>query len=178
MKNNNFHISEDQLIIAVVDQDDLPAAVQSHLSECPECLEKKRQLEQELETLGHMAREFAPLPQAKASHIMSRIRAAIQEKNKGFWSWQPVLAASFVVLFLIVGMWMTSPPVKNGSEQITARLINEMEEDQYFILEVKALEENALPEFYPYISGETYHYYDDEFINYVVPVEETQNNSV
>ncbi|MCP4105999.1 MAG: hypothetical protein GY749_10745 [Desulfobacteraceae bacterium] len=178
MKSNNFHIDEDQLIIAVVDQDDLPVAVQSHLSECPECLEKKRQLEQELETLGHMAREFAPLPRAKAGHIMSRIRAAVQGKNKGFRSWHPVFATCFVVLFLIVGMWMTSPPIKDSSEQITARLINEMEEDQYFILEIKALEENALPEIYPYISGESYNCYDDEFINYVVPMEETLNNSV
>lgn len=178
MKNKNFHINEDQLIIAVIDQNDLPAAVRLHLSKCPACQEKKRQLDQELGNLGRMAREFAPLPKRKASHILSHILDGIQKTNTGLWSWRPLFAASFAALFLIAGIWMTSPPVKNTSqEQMTARIINEMEEDQYFILEIKALEENALPDFYPYVSGESDRYFDEEFINFVVPVEET-NSSV
>ena len=63
----------------------------------------------------------------------------------------------------------------DSSKQITTRLAMETEEDLYLLEEI--LEESALPEYYLDITVTFNSYFDDEFLEFIIPQEE-QSNSV
>ena len=50
-----FHLNEDDILQAVIDDDDLSALQQQHLGQCAQCRQRKAQLEQELARLGQLA---------------------------------------------------------------------------------------------------------------------------
>ncbi len=168
MKNRHIHLDEDQLIYSVVDQNDLPAAVQNHLFGCKECQEKKQQLEQDLSNMARLANELAPLPHRK-------IRPLPQDSHR-HWNWRPVFVAGFTALLLIFGIWRSSQLTIYHEYQMT-KLFREMEGDQNLMVEIQALEENAMSDIYLEISGEPYSYSDDKFFEFVIPLEENQNTA-
>jgi hypothetical protein len=171
MRSRDIHLNEERLICSVVDQNDLSADEQNHLFTCSVCQGEKQQLEQELTNLGRMAKEFAPLPE---KNIIPLLQESLQ-KPRSSWSWRPVFAAGFVVILLIVGIWMYSP-FKRYQEYKIAKLIERMKDDEKLMAEIRSLEEQALSGFYMDISGESYRYVDDEFLEFILPLEENHNS--
>lgn len=166
MKSKDLHLNEDQVIRSVVDENDLPAAARDHLSTCLSCKREKGQIEQELTSLGRMAKESAPLPRQE-------IRLPFH-KPRGLWSWRPALATGLAVVLLIAGIWWSSL-VTTSKEKMTAQIILEAEKDRQLMAEIDALEEYVPSDFYPDISWESDPDYFDEFLEFVVPLEENQN---
>lgn len=165
MKSNDLHLNEDQVIRSVVDENDLSVAVRDHLSTCLACQRKKEQIEKELTSLCRMAKESAPLPRQE-------IRLPFHKPR--LWSWRPVFATGLAVILLIAGVWWYGL-VTTSKEKMTAQIIGEAEKDRQLTAEIDALEEYAPYDFYPDISGESDPDYFDEFLEFVVPLEENQN---
>ena len=166
MKSQTIHLNEEQFIRSVVDISDLSADAQIHLSACPMCQKKKQQFEQELNRLECMAKAFAPLPQR---NVICSEKPAFLKKISFYPLFRPVFAAGTAVLLLTLGIiWLPAPI---SQEEQMARLAIEMEDDRQLMTEIRILEEDALPEFYQDISGEFYGYFDEEFVDFVVPME-------
>jgi len=61
---NDQHLDEDQIIVSIVDEKDLPKKLKGHLEACPVCQERRGALMAQLEGMGHMAKELTPRPQS------------------------------------------------------------------------------------------------------------------
>ena len=57
------HLNDDQIFCAIVEASDLPDTVRKHLAGCPQCRIEVEQFEEELSTLGKLARHFSPIPE-------------------------------------------------------------------------------------------------------------------
>ncbi|NVM22244.1 MAG: hypothetical protein HWN68_10755 [Desulfobacterales bacterium] len=166
MNSKNLHLNEDQVIRSVVDENDLTATVGSHLSTCLVCQGKKQQIEQQLSTLGRMARELAPLPRRE-------VRLPF-DKPRSLWSWRPVFVAGFAAVLLIAGIcWYAL--VTTSQEKMMSQIMRETKKDEQLMAEIYALEEYAPVDLYPDISAESDVGYFDEFLRFVSPLEANQN---
>ncbi|MES0350366.1 MAG: hypothetical protein ABUK19_06570, partial [Desulfobacteria bacterium] len=65
--DKDLHLDEDQLLWAVVEENELPLPLQEHLSACPQCRANKERFEGDLARLGQMAERFAPSPKGPVS---------------------------------------------------------------------------------------------------------------
>jgi len=172
MKKDSIHLNESEIIRAVTDQNDLPDDLRRHLSLCSVCQKKKEAFEHKLNHLAYMTEKFAPLPQKKLRLPLPSPVRILKPYNPS-WNRHPVFVTGMAVtLLLIVSSWI----MINNQGATTAQIIREMEEDQRLITEIQYLEENILPDVYTNISGESYEYFDEEFLDFMVPVEENRNS--
>jgi hypothetical protein len=167
VKSKNLHLDEDQVIRSVVDENDLPATVRNHFSTCLVCQGKKQQIEQELRNLGYVAEECAPLPRRE-------VRLPFYEP-RGLWSWRPVFLAGFAAIVLMAGIWWYGL-LTASHEKMMSQVILETKKDEQLMAEINALEEYTPVDLYPDISGEPDLGYFDEFLMFVVPLEENQDS--
>ncbi len=168
-----IHLGEEQLIRAAVDEEDMPPSLREHLSTCSFCRAEKKRFEGHLARLGRMAQHFAPSAPRRVSLPLERSRSL-----RGWsWGWRRVfVAAMSVAVVIMVFAWPTllkKTPKDNGFI-----LPREMYEDEAFILEVRTLEEDALPQVYLDISGASYGWLDEEFIEFVVPTVQRDELSI
>ncbi len=165
MKDKSNHLNEDEILFSLVEEPDLPEEIKSHLLACLVCQEKKKALMTELERLGKMARDFTPLPQQKPALPFRESRHFIFNRS--------VLAAGFSVVVIIACLWSLRS-FTGSSKHITPGLSPEMEVDLYLMDDI--LGESALPEYYLDIAAPTYSYFDEEFLDFVVPLGEESNS--
>lgn len=162
--NKGFHLNEDQILRAVVDEADLPRPVREHLSTCPLCQKNKERLEQDLKRLGQMAERFSPLPGKRVSLPEPTPRGGMD------WSWNRRVAfgvAAMTALLIIFVWW--SPLLRTTHETGTGTLIQEFWESDRLMTDVSMLVENALPPVFLDITGEPDSEFDEEFMQFVVP---------
>ncbi|CAB1073765.1 hypothetical protein D1AOALGA4SA_1938 [Olavius algarvensis Delta 1 endosymbiont] len=158
------HLDEDQIIQAVVDVNDLPQTVQSHLTACSQCLADKNGFEREMTLLGQKAKQSAPDPRRRI--IMPVPKTGNLFAN--LLDWRNLAAAAATVAAVFIVVWSTNF-VRNLSEPARSRLTAEMAEAEILMTEVNTLVDNALPPFYLEISGEKNAAYDDEFFQFLIP---------
>ena len=165
MKLDNMqHLDEEQLIQAVVDAADLPDSLQTHLSECSQCLAGKNSFELEMTKLSQKAEQFAPKPQRRI------ILPAYKTKDpiRNLLNWRNLLAAAATVTAVFILVWGTNM-ARNFSDHGNQNLTAEMMEAERFMTEVNTLIDNALPPFYLEITGEQNAGYDEEFYHFLIP---------
>lgn len=158
------HLDENQIIQAVVDESDLPAAVQAHLSACSQCRDIKQRFEQELTNLGNLAAQLAPRPQRR---IILPVQAP-RSRFLDFWNWRRLMAAAATVAALFIAVWGTNM-ARKYSEHRTETLTAEMRDAKQLMTEVNSLVDNALPPFYVEISDDSKPDYDEEFYQFLIP---------
>ena len=166
MKNQDIHLNEDHIIRAIVDENDLTTSERNHLSKCSLCQKEKQEFEQVLHRMGDMSKELVPSPRISFIPVVQR--------NRSLFRWKPALAAGFVIVLLMMGIWWTSPFTRfqeNGSVQI----VQKMESDQQFMAGITFIEDDALPDRYLDIIGSSNDddydvYYDDEFLEFILPL--------
>ena len=162
--DKDFHLDEDQILRAVVDEADLPRSVREHLSTCPLCRANKEQLEQDLNRLGRMAERFTPLPGKRVSLPEPKPRGGMD------WVWNRRVAFGITAMtaLLIIFVWW-SPLLRTIPETGTGTLIQEFWESDQLMTDVSMLVENALPPVFLDITGESDSEFDEEFMQFVVP---------
>ena len=162
--DKDFHLDEDQILRAVVDETDLPRSVREHLSTCSLCRANKERLEQDLNRLGRMAERFTPLPGERVSLPEPKPRGSVD------WSWNRRVAfgAAAMTALLIIFVWW-SPLLRTTHETGTGTLIQEFWESDRLMTDVGMLVENALPLVFLDIIGEPDSEFDEEFMQFVVP---------
>ena len=165
MKDKNIHLNEDQILLSLVEEHDLSEETRSHLLACLLCQEERTALMSELEHLGEMAKDFSPMPQNKP---------VLPFRESGHFIFnRPVLSAGFAVVLIIACLWSLTLFI-DSSKQMTPGLSTDMKVDLYLMDDI--LEESALPEYYLDIGVASYTYFDEEFMDFVVPQGEGFNS--
>ena len=165
MKDKKIHLNEDQVLLSLVDENDLPEEMGSHLEDCEACQDKRASLLSELGCLGKMAAEFTPAPRKRP---ILPVRES-ERKKYHFPVFATGLASAVLLAFLCSVVLFSDPP-----EQIKANLSEKSEVRLHLMEEI--LEEPALSEHYLDITQTSYSYFDDEFLEFVIPVEEESNH--
>jgi hypothetical protein len=159
------HLGEEQIIVSIVDENDLPEKKRRHLESCPACRETRGELLDQLQKMGHMAMTLAPrpptirLPEPKASWGLS-------------FRW-PVVASALASLLIIAAVWslmlfrgsrIEIPPGTPGQQIVGLSSIDDI------------LEESVLPPYYQDMALISFEYFDDDFMDFVVPLEGTDES--
>lgn len=163
------HLEEDQLLIAVVDETDLPQSQRDHLLVCRQCKEDKEKIEEDLAHLGQMTERFSPSPKRKVS--------LPPEKPQRFfwWSWQTRTALGAVVVAIFIGI-VGIPTLFDYTRGIRENTYTQkILEEEEFMTDVSMLAENALPQEYLDITGETDEEMDEEFLEFMTPMIEGES---
>ena len=158
------HLDEDQIIQAVVDVEDLPQSVQSHLAQCSQCLADMNSFEHEMTLLGQKVEQFVPKPQRRI--LLPVPKAGNPFRN--LLDWRNLVAAAATATAIFILVWGTNL-ARNFSEPGNSNLTAEMVEAEILMTEVNTLIDNALPPFYLEISGEKNTDYDEEFYHFLIP---------
>ena len=155
----DLHLEEDQLVIAVVDETDLSQSQRNHLLICRQCREGKEKIEEDLARLGQMTERFSPSPKRKVS------LPAEKPQRSFWWSWQTKTALGAALVAIFIGVAGIPTLFENKQEML---------EDEEFMTEVSMLAENALPQEYLDITGETGEEMDEEFMEFMTPMIEDE----
>ena len=162
MKDSEIHLSEEQLICAVVQEDDLGQVAKNHLLACSRCKTEKERFEHDLNSLSRLAKDFTPKP-------VKRPAPDLKDK-KMLRPFRPITAAGLAIMFLLVALWWTDPkePLENT---MYSQVLQEMEEDIDLMEKIEMLESLALSGMVMETNGEPYGQLNEEFLNFVVPFE-------
>jgi hypothetical protein len=165
MKDKSIHLSEDQILLSLVDENDLSEDTKSHFLACPACRRKKATFVLELDRLGEKAKDFTP--DLKQKPVL------FPRKPRYFFPRIPIFAAGFALVLIIV-LALSLVLFTDSSKQMTAQLSTEKEEYLYLLDEI--LEEPYLSDHYLDITAASNSYFDDEFVEFVVPLEDPLNS--
>ena len=157
------HLEEDHILQAVIDANDLSELHQQHLMACSECRTRKEQLEQELARLGHLAERYAPKPH-------TRIIVAEQKVRSPWLNWRFAFSAAAVAAVVLV-VWGIGL-IQNQQQGNIGHLAQDLVEAEKLMTQVNNLVENALPQVYLDIAGETSLSLDEDFIDFLIPIGE------
>lgn len=166
MKDNSMHLNEDQILVSMIDESDLSEDGKGHLDTCQICQEKKTALISELENLGKTVKDFAPMPHHKPVLLLPESQ---------YFNLRLPVFASGIAVFLIIACLVGFTLFTDSSKQITGQFTTEAEVELYLLDDI--LEESVLPEYYLDIAVTSNSYFDDEFLEFITPMEE-QSNSV
>lgn len=162
-----FHLSEEQILRALVDESDLSESMREHLSTCPSCRARRERLEEDLGRLGRMAERFAPSPEKRIS-LPEKYPA---NTARWFWSWRTAFGTVVMAALVIVIVW-SSALFRTIPETGTIISSQEAWATDRLMVEISVLAENALPPVYLNITGESDPGFDEEFMQFVVPTVE------
>lgn len=158
--NKSEHLNEDQLVIAVVDQNDLPEKVLSHFEKCSVCQIKVNTFENQLS-------EFKIETDANLPDFEKSIKLP-KTKIKNFSLNYKLIGVVAAALFLFAISWneihltvnepATLEIASNNQNTFELNAFQISDENLYnqenFMQEVSLLSDNALPEDFLLIQGE------------------------
>ena len=158
-----FHLNEETILQAVIDEADLSDQQQQHLAQCPQCRANKERLENELAHLGQLAERYAPEPLRRITLEGDKIRAPLLIRRFAFG----VAAAATVMIVVWAAFLIRNPQPGN-----VGNVAQNMVEAERLMTEIDVLVENALPQVYLDIVGETHSSLDEDFIDFLIPTGE------
>ena len=158
--SDEHHLGENDILQAMIDDTVLSRSLKQHLDECSHCRLQKERFEQELTRLGQLARRYAPEPQRQVTIVADKVRSP-------FLNWKFAFGAGAVAAAIII-VWATvliqsQPPGSVGN------LAQNMVEAERLMTEIDVLVENALPQVYLDIVGETNLNLDQDFLDFLIP---------
>ena len=145
---NDIHLSEADILRAMVDEGDLPSDVVEHLTRCGICRVEKKRIEDGLARMTRMARELTPTPVRRPSLEGETRRLA----NWLPWGWGYGLSAGIVAAAIVI-LAFTTILSKTTRDDAFFLTDSETIEDERFMAEIARLEEDGLPPVYTEISG-------------------------
>ena len=157
--HDESHLGEKDILQAVIDGTDLPILQQQHLQDCFQCRSQKERLENELTRLGQLAEHYAPEPQRRITVPEQKVRTTFF--NRGF-----AFSAGAVAAVVIV-VWATF--LIRSQQGSIGNLAQNMVEAERLMMEIDVLVENALPQVYLDIVGETNLNKDQDFLDFLIP---------
>lgn len=159
MTEKRTHLNDDQFVVSLVDENDLSKDAREHLLACPVCQEKRRALALDLDHIGGLARDLAPLPQKQP---MPALR-----EHRRFYFRLPAFSAAIAVALLVFCLWNIDLRT-DSSNQVTKQLSVEEEMSPGLLDDI--LEASVVPPIYVDIAGASTSYFDDDFVEFVVPL--------
>ena len=160
---NEPHLGEDDILQAVIDDSDLSTLQRQHLMECSQCRSQRESLESELRHLGQLAERYAPEPLKRITVAHDKIRLPVSIRGFAF--------SAAAVAAVIIVVW-TAFLIRNQQQGPVGNLAQNMLEAEKLMTEINLLVENALPPVYLDIVGDTNLKTDEDFIDFLVPINE------
>ena len=160
---NHDHLQQEHILWAVIDESELAGEYRQHLRQCPVCKTKVEQLRSGLEDLGEIARQAVPSytrPVRLPSERVARI-----SQNAG---WLPFFGAA-AMAGLLVFFYFMGTKTMIPSEFATLQSQESLLEDESLMRQISEMVENPLSEDMYEISGENGIWFDDDFLQFVVP---------
>jgi predicted anti-sigma-YlaC factor YlaD len=157
------HLEEDDMLRAVIDETDLSALQRQHLAQCSRCRSHRQSLESELTHLGQLAERYAPEPLRRITVAQDKVRLPFS--IRGFAFSAATVAAAIIVV------WATFL-IRNQQQGPVGNLAQNMVEAERLMTEINVLVENALPQVYLDIVGDTNLKMDEDFIDFLIPINE------
>jgi hypothetical protein len=165
-ENTLRHLTEQELLQAVVDSADLGEERQTHLKGCPACLQALAGIESRLARLGGTAQDLAPLP-ARAFRLPEQRPAASSRRFGLAWA-----VGSMAVLFLVFAV---GAPFRSHSPESVPVTAVDAVEDLRLMAQIDALVDDALPVAYQALTAMEWPVLriersnDEPLIDWVVP---------
>jgi predicted anti-sigma-YlaC factor YlaD len=157
------HLEEDDILQAVIDDTDLSVLQQQHLVECSQCRTRKERLEQELARMGQLAERYAPKLQRRIIVAQPKVRSPLL-------NWKIAFSAAAVAAVILI-VWGTVL-IQNQQQGSIGNLAQDMVEAERLMTQINILVENALPQVYLDIVGETSLSLDEDFMDFLIPTNE------
>ncbi len=157
---NELHLGEDDILQAVIDDTDLSTLQQQHLAECSRCRSRQQRLENELTHLGQLAERYVPEP-------LRRVTVADDKVKSPFFIRGFAFSAAAVAAVIIV-VWATFL-IRSQQQGSIGNLAQDMVEAERLMTEINVLVENALPQVYLDIVGETNLKLNEDFMDFLIP---------
>ena len=158
----NYHLNEEEIIIAVVDAADLDRSQRRHLAECGQC-------RSQIEAMNGDLNEMARIAEAASPAVQRPFRAKSTEKEGTGWlPFGRRLAVGLAVALACVvvgGVWQHQ--LSNRRQQFA----REMLEAEQLMHQVNLLVENPLPKTIMTIGAEGTDEHDEEFFRFLIPDE-------
>lgn len=155
------HLTKDEILMVLVDETDLGPELQKHLSTCLRCNGEKKNLEQWLHNLSHMAEQMAPSP--TRSIRLPKIKDRFHFKSP--WGWKSVLGMAAATVLVMILVW----PRAKFNIRTKDVMRQELQQDNQLITQVDVLVKDALPMKYREILLEDETQFDQDFMQYIVP---------
>jgi hypothetical protein len=159
------HLSEDEIVVALVDPADLASTRQRHLHHCHHCETARRRLERGLARFGERVDQWTPSPIGPAS---------LPDRSKWIhgigwnWAWKGITAAAVAALvIMVVNLWPQVATI--GPLYPSGVAENGHVETGLLAGQVNALVENALPAAFVELTGGNGSLLDDEFMDFIIP---------
>jgi predicted anti-sigma-YlaC factor YlaD len=159
----NDHLSEEEIVAAVVDTADLNRLRQRHLTECGQCRSHVEALTDDLAQMGRIAESASP-----AVKRPFRAPSKAPERNRRLPFGRKLAAGLAVaVACIVVGgiFW------QNQSTRRQQHVAREMQEAEQLMRQVNLLVENPLPQTIMTISAEGLSAHDEDFFRFLIPDE-------
>ena len=169
---DEFHLSNEDIVWAIVDSDRLDAARKRHLQTCRKCRQEKDYLAHLLENTGQIAADGVPVPTPAPSFEGRRARRSGSARI----GWRAALAGTVLVLLAFtVGRYL---PIKQRPTVPDSPVapVADYNDSEAWMSEVNELTENALPQVFLDIAGQIEPGINDEFIEFIVPTEENDDS--
>ncbi len=145
------HLTEDEILSALVDERDLDSELKDHLASCSLCREALATQRQSFSALGTRARKYTP-------EMVRPIRIPQEPvpRRLHFGDLKPVLGAAVAACLLVAvlyGGWMRFAPDRSG----------------LLIEDVDRLVENAMPVEFQNLLGEELFRAEEDFMEFIIP---------
>lgn len=161
MKNDE-HITQDELVMVVVDQGSLMPAQQAHLRACPVCRSESERLARDLTGLGNMAKAVAPPMQTTI--MLPEAKVAKPARPWGLrLAYGSALAAALVVLMLAVPFSRITP---NGKLEV---VYQDMLSDAELMLDIDSIQDNPMPQSWSALDDQDDEAQDEDFMDGIAP---------
>jgi len=160
---NSRHLQENQILLAVIDENDLGENARHHFLECSRCRGKVALIRDSLQDFGEIAGRAVP-------PFSRRLKLPVARESGPALipAWLPISAAAaiagFAVFFYFMGMQTPNPP-----QVTTLQSVENLVEDETLMREISELVEYPLPDDLYEITGDDGEFYDDDFLQFAVP---------
>ena len=161
------HLDSGRIVASVVDERELSPGEREHLSRCPECTAARARLASQLSVLSGQVARHTPLSRKKI------VLPAEQPVNAMAWimRWSLGVAAA-VATVVIVAAFLLGRLFPGGLQVVDeTKLAGETARDEMLLAEVRALENDPLPEAYSEIIPDPGVSLDEDFFDFLIPLE-------
>jgi len=160
-KDIEKHLEENQLLMALVDETDLPPELRQHLNHCQHCTGQLGILQEALEILGSNAAQNVPAMTGNVSLVDEKSGISKARYQFGLPSYG---ALAIVACALLIFFWPR--PEYSEIDQFSSV---DFIEDEMLMQEIGELIEDPLPEDFIEMTRDMTIGFDHDFLEFVVP---------